>query len=174
MRRTLLAIAITLCLAFAGSALALAHTVTDYASGLTVIVPPVYSIDREEHGKDEFKLVLKPHQIPGSECSVSCNKKRIPDYQRLSPNLQNWENGLTTYAVQETHLIAQPRRDVPSFDENYPLLPPPKYPAAHILSVFFKTPDGYLTISCRGRKSDLAQLRRVLDLLVQGISFPER
>lgn len=181
MRLTQLATAIVFCALSAATALvaatpATAETISDPETGLNVTLPPGYSAFGVQYGKDKDnpRILLKSNYITNSYCNVSYANLKIPVNPRYDSIAQNWRNRFGKYSVQEREVLGgRPViSNIPNFDENYPLRPPITSFPGRMLSVVFKTPNGYLDISCNAANKDFDKLRPVLESLVRGISLP--
>ena len=149
---------------------AIAETLSDPETGLSVTLPSGLSLSKTNSMKDNLRILLTSRGVTNSDCTITYSKSKWSS----DPNMQNWHDRFEKYSVQEMALTAGRRGilDTPSFDENYPLGRPAKPSSGRMLSVDFKTSNGYLFVNCRAAEKDVDKLRPMLDSLIRGITLP--
>jgi hypothetical protein len=167
---------ICLCAAFARivATLAVANSIRDPETGLSLTLPPGYSIT-ESHSKPGTNILgndLKSNELTRGSCDINYMNSRGSLYRRYQASAQSWEDRFEKYSIEETRLWSFATEPRAVFDENYPLKPPSNRSFTLSLSADFKTADGYLKISCRAHSREFDKTRPVLESLILGISLP--
>lgn len=154
---------------------AVAQTITDADTGLSLVPPSGYSVSDRQSRRNGFSIKLASNDDADNYCHVNFGKALL-DAAQTASNVQNWNDRFRRYPVEETSFwkIPADRSKIVStnFDENYPLKRP-EQSYGHSVSVYFKTSDGLLSVHCEAGGRDINKLRPLLEAIVRGISFPK-